>query len=151
MKSRRVLSILVSSLIFVGISPALGEEVVTSRAEQVAQIHAKYDPLYEAQYARLLIIKSKITNNASMLSSFKLVMEDFLGVRKFLDTSLNSPTAELETIISYAEEELGEFTNTLYLLETQVAKSKTITCVKGKTTKKVMALKPVCPKGYIKK
>jgi uncharacterized protein (UPF0254 family) len=151
MKSRRVLSILISSLILVGMSPALGEEVVTTRAEQVAQIHAKYDPLYDAQYARLMAVKSKITNNASMLSSFKFVMEDFLGVRKFLDTSLNSPTAELETIISYAEEELGEFTNTLYLLETQVAKSKTITCVKGKTTKKVMALKPVCPKGYIKK
>ncbi len=27
----------------------------------------------------------------------------------------------------------------------------TITCVKGKTSKKVTALKPVCPKGYIKK
>jgi hypothetical protein len=98
-----------------------------------------------------MIVKSKITNNASMLPSFKLVIADFLGVRKFLETSLNSPTAELETLISYADEELGEFTNTLYLLETQVAKSKTITCVKGKTIKKVMALKPVCPKGYIKK
>jgi len=151
MKSTRALSILVSSLILLSVSPALAEEVVLTRAEQVAQIHAKYDPLYDAQYARLMAVKSKITNNASMLSSFKFVMEDFLGVRKFLDTSLSSPTAELETIISYAEEELGEFTNTLYLLETQVAKSKTITCVKGKTTKKVMALKPVCPKGYSKK
>ncbi len=27
----------------------------------------------------------------------------------------------------------------------------TITCAKGKTTKKVSALKPVCPKGYVKK
>ncbi len=27
----------------------------------------------------------------------------------------------------------------------------TITCVKGKTTKKVSAAKPVCPKGYVKK
>jgi uncharacterized protein (UPF0254 family) len=151
MKTSRVLLILIPSLILFSTTPAIAEEVSPSRAEQVAQIHAKYDPLYDAQYARLMAVKSKITNNASMLSSFKFVMEDFLGVRKFLDTSLSSPTAELETIISYAEEELGEFTNTLYLLETQVAKSKTITCVKGKTTKKVMALKPVCPKGYSKK
>jgi len=28
------------------------------------------------------------------------------------------------------------------------AKKKTITCVKGKLTKKVTAVKPVCPKGY---
>jgi membrane protein involved in colicin uptake len=30
-------------------------------------------------------------------------------------------------------------------------KKKTITCVKGKLTKKVTAVKPVCPKGYKKK
>ena len=32
-----------------------------------------------------------------------------------------------------------------------VIKKTTITCVKGKTTKKVTAVKPVCPKGYKKK
>ena len=31
------------------------------------------------------------------------------------------------------------------------AKKTTITCVAGKTTKKITAVKPVCPKGYIKK
>ena len=33
---------------------------------------------------------------------------------------------------------------------TVVAKKTTITCVKGKTTKKVTALKPTCPSGYKK-
>jgi hypothetical protein len=32
-----------------------------------------------------------------------------------------------------------------------VTVKKTITCVKGKTSKKVTAVKPVCPKGYKKK
>jgi hypothetical protein len=32
-----------------------------------------------------------------------------------------------------------------------VVKKTTITCVKGKTAKKVTAIKPVCPKGYKKK
>ena len=32
-----------------------------------------------------------------------------------------------------------------------LAKKTTITCVKGKLTKKVTAVKPVCPKGYKKK
>jgi len=31
------------------------------------------------------------------------------------------------------------------------AKTTTITCVKGKLTKKVTAVKPVCPAGYKKK
>ena len=31
------------------------------------------------------------------------------------------------------------------------AVSKTITCTKGKTTKKISGLKPVCPAGYKKK
>ena len=151
MKSSRTLAVLISSLLVLGTGIATAEDVVPTRAEQVALIHAKYDPLFDAQYARLMAVKSKITYNASMLSSFKFVMTDFLGVRKFIDTSLLSSTSELETVISYAEEELGEFTNTLYLLETQIAKSKTITCVKGKTTKKVMAYMPVCPKGFVKK
>jgi len=30
-------------------------------------------------------------------------------------------------------------------------KNATITCVKGSSTKKVTAVKPVCPKGYKKK
>jgi hypothetical protein len=34
---------------------------------------------------------------------------------------------------------------------TTVAKKTTITCVKGKTTKKVTAVKPKCPNGYKKK
>ncbi|CAB4583826.1 unannotated protein [freshwater metagenome] len=151
MKLHRVAIVLISTLMFSTANPVLAADTVPTREEQVAQFHAKYDPLYDAQYARLMVINSKITNNASMLPSFKLVVADFLGVRKFLDTSLSGPTAELETIVSYADEELGEFANTIYLMETQVSKSKTITCVKGKTIKKVMALKPVCPKGYIKK
>jgi len=32
-----------------------------------------------------------------------------------------------------------------------VAKSISITCLKGKVTKRVNGIKPVCPKGYVKK
>jgi hypothetical protein len=32
-----------------------------------------------------------------------------------------------------------------------VAKKSTVTCVKGKVSKKVTAVKPTCPKGYKKK
>ena len=40
---------------------------------------------------------------------------------------------------------------TIGLVAPAAAKKTTITCVKGKLTKKVTAVKPVCPKGYKKK
>jgi len=39
----------------------------------------------------------------------------------------------------------------VYAAPKQVAKKTTITCVKGKTTKKVTAVNPKCPAGYKKK
>jgi len=39
----------------------------------------------------------------------------------------------------------------VYAAAKAAAKATTITCVKGKTTKKVTALKPKCPSGYKKK
>jgi hypothetical protein len=151
MKTRNLLIALVSTLLFISTTAVYAEDVVLTRDEQIAEFQAKYDPLYDAQYARLVVVRGKILNDASMLPSFKLVMADFLGVRKFLDESIVSPTSDLDSVIAYADEELGEFENTLYLLQKQLATHKTITCIKGKTIKKVMALKPVCPKGYKKK
>jgi hypothetical protein len=39
----------------------------------------------------------------------------------------------------------------IYVAPNVVVKKTTITCVKGKTTKKVTAVNPKCPKGYKKK
>ena len=60
-------------------------------------------------------------------------------------------TTDTEVLKSYAEEETGEFSFSIPLLEKEAANSKTIICVKGKVSKKVAGLKPVCPSGYKKK
>lgn len=157
MRKRSALALLVSVILLGGATPALAEDAspspspTLSRAEQVAKFHAKYEPLFELQYKRLLVIQSKITNNASMKSAFKPILADFLQIRKFINDGLASDTQGIEVFVSYADEELGEFENTMYLLEKEIAKSKTITCIKGKTVKKVMALKPKCPTGYKQK
>jgi hypothetical protein len=39
----------------------------------------------------------------------------------------------------------------VYAAPAPVVKATTITCVKGKTTKKVTAVNPKCPTGYTKK
>jgi len=38
-----------------------------------------------------------------------------------------------------------------YVKSKNTTKRTTITCVQGKTQKKITAAKPVCPKGFIKK
>ena len=157
MRKRSALALLVSVILLGGATPALAQDAspspspTLSRSEQVVKFHAKYDPLFELQYKRLLVIQSKITNNASMKSAFKPILADFLQIRKFINDGLASDTQGIEVFVSYADEELGEFENTMYLLEKEIAKSKTITCIKGKTIKKVMALKPKCPTGYKQK
>ncbi|MEI6407110.1 MAG: hypothetical protein WCO85_06245, partial [Actinomycetes bacterium] len=91
------------------------------------------------------------------------------SVRRTIDQNLADPTSDLDTVAGYAEEETGEFADTLRLMEKQVStpkasptpsakvtpkkvvKKTTITCLKGKTVKNVTAVNPVCPKGYVKK
>jgi hypothetical protein len=46
---------------------------------------------------------------------------------------------------------IASITKQIEQLQLMVAPKKTITCVKGKLTKKVTAVAPVCPKGYKKK
>lgn len=49
------------------------------------------------------------------------------------------------------EQAIATPTPSATLAQTSAAKPITITCVKGKSVKKVVAVKPVCPKGYLKK
>jgi len=154
MKRRSLIALFVCSVIIGGAAPTLADEIIPSpsptlsRSEQVIKFHAKYDQMFDTQYKRLMVIQSKIANDASMKSAFKPILADFIQIRKFINDRLASDTQGIEVFVSYADEELGEFENTMYLLEKEISKSKTISCVKGKTILKVMALKPKCPTGY---
>ena len=143
--------VLVLSLFTGFMSAARAADAQPTRDQQVVAIHAQYDPIFDSQYARILAIKVKTANNTKLLSSYNFILKDFLHVREFINTSLMDPASDIEVIKSYAEEESGEFSFSIPLLEKEAANSKTITCVKGKVTKKVAGLKPVCPSGYKKR
>lgn len=157
MRKKSFVVLLSAAILFGGSGTSIAEEASPSpspsltRAEQVVKFHAKYDSKFDDAYARFMAVQAKIIYNASMKSAFKAIIKDFNDVRAFIENGLASNTEGIEVFVSYAEEELGEFDNTIFLLEKEIAKSKTITCVKGKTIKKVMALKPKCPAGYKKK
>ena len=151
MKLRSLLFVLVASFIIGGNVPVYAEDVVPTRAEEVATLQVKYKGMFDIQYARFLALKPKLVNDSSSAAILKAAVVDFLDVRGMIERSLVDPATEVASTKAYAAEEFGEFEVTLGKLEYAANTNKTITCVKGKTTKKIAALKPVCPKGYTKK
>lgn len=151
MKSSRTIAVLVGSLLLLGIGPVSADQAADARAAVVTSIQTKYNPGFDALNVRLMALKTKAANDAVTAKALNVLIKEFLAMRKTIDASLANPTSDLDTVLGFAEEELGEYDYFIYQYEQQIAKSKTIICVKGKTIKKVMALKPVCPKGYTKK
>lgn len=151
MKLRRVFSVVVSVLLVLGTGSASADTAVLSRDEQVAAFKAKYDPKFDKAYADYMVFKAKLSLDQSTKATFNSVIEDIIEVRRTINGNLADPSASMQTITEYAEEELGEFVVTRYQLEKLAAKIKTISCVKGKVTKKVSGLSPQCPSGYKKR
>lgn len=150
MKLRSTLLVLVCSLILGSSGPVFAADATPTRSDQVTSIQNQYNPLFDAQYARLMTVKKKVGNDASTLRIFKPLLADFLDMRRILDSNLTSSTSDLDAVKSFAEEELGEFESSISQLEKTVAKIKSITCTKGKLVKKVSGLTPKCPVGYKK-
>jgi hypothetical protein len=63
-------------------------------------------------------------------------------------TTFNSELQSKERLLASLE---GSITNAIAIAKANAMKKTTITCVKGKLTKKVTAVKPKCPSGYKKK
>ena len=145
---------LVILFLAISISPAFADsQTVTSqsREQHVAELKAIYVPQYDSQYSRLMAIKAKAFTVTSLKKSFNTVMEDFLDVQKTVYGAWADPLADADAAASYSDEEIGEFEISITYLERQVAKVATITCIKGKVTKKITEVSPKCPSGYVKK
>jgi hypothetical protein len=151
MKLQRGFSLLVSALLILGTGSASADTTVVSRDDQVAAFKARYDPKFEKALADYMVFKAKLSLDSSTKLTFNSVIEDINEVRRTINGNLADPNSPMQTIIEYAEEELGEFVVTRYQLEKLAAKIKTISCLKGKSTKKVSGLSPKCPVGYKKK
>ena len=137
-----------SALLFTTMPTALAEDVAVDRATRVEQIKSRWNPVFDQQYSQLTALAAKAKLDPAVLKSYKYLLEDFIEVRRVIDSALNSSTGDIEAANAYAEEETGEFMMTIPELAKKVSKIKTITCVKGKTMKKVSGTAPKCPSGY---
>ena len=148
----KTLSLAITAALLMTTAPtAIAEDVVVDRTTRIEQIKSRWNPVFDQQYAALTALAAKAKLDPSVWKSYKYLLEDFIEVRRVIDAALNSPTGDIEAAAAYAEEETGEFMMMIPELGKSVAKIKMITCVKGKTIKKVSGLSPKCPSGYKKK
>lgn len=150
MRIKKFLAVLVSAMLVIGVAPAKADEA-SDRAAQVEILKAKYLTRLDAQHAALLALKAKLKVEPSLLKQANTVLHEFDSNYAAIVQGLNNPNHALQPIIDLCEEEVEEFDNYIFHLQNSLKQLKTITCVKGKTTKKVVGLKPVCPKGFTKK
>ena len=146
------LSLAIASVLLMTFAPsAIAEDAVVDRTTRVEQIKSRWNPVFDQQYIALTALAAKAKLDPGVWKSYQYLLEDFTEVRRVIDAALNSPTGDSEAAAAYAEEETGEFMSMIPELGKSVAKIKTITCLKGKASKKVSGLTPKCPSGYKKK
>ena len=145
------ISLAIETVFLLSLTPTAFADEAGDRAAKAAAVSARWNPIFDQQYAQLTALAAKAKLDPTVLKSYNYLVADFLEVRRVIDSALASPTGDIDAAYAYAEEETGEFMMTIPELAKQVALIKTITCVKGKTTKKITALKAACPKGYVKK
>jgi hypothetical protein len=152
MKLRRIFSVLISALLFIGTGSAFADSTLTSREEQVATFKAKYDPQFDAVLVKFTTAKKRLTFDASSSALIKNSIANLTETRRVIEQNLADPNAPMANVIRLADEQLGMFSLTNFKLDNLMAKVKTVTCVKGKTVKKISAIgTPKCPSGYKKR
>lgn len=151
MNIRRSIAFAVCAVFITGSAPIFAVDLDPARAQKALELAAKYRPMFDTQYARLIALEPKVAKVAISYGSFKFVLNDFTTVRRAIDTGFKDLNSDLDAVSAYADEELGEFEGSLKRMEREAALIKTISCQKNKVTKQLTAVSPKCPKGYVKK
>ena len=150
MKRNSFFVILMASILGISSLPAFAD-AASDRADRVKIIQANYVSTLDDQHKSLLALKEQMKVEPSLLKQVNAVIADFDSNYSAIVNGLANVNQEIQPIEDLAKEEVEEFGNSIYELQQMVKNLKTITCVKGKTIKKIVALKPACPKGYTKK
>ena len=106
--------------------PAKSADPATDRQASVEMIRAKYLPILEAQHTTLLKLRETMKVDAGLLKQVKSVISDFEGNYAAIIKGLDDPNQAIQPIIDLCEEEVEEFTNSIYQLKVMAKKIKTI-------------------------
>jgi septal ring factor EnvC (AmiA/AmiB activator) len=131
-------------------------------AAQGAQQGLSDGPLKQSLLVEKVILRDKEWMSAFTAGRTEAIRSYEEQLEKFADIpdQINTFKAQIEGYVNSSNNQLNQITN----LELEVSKLKdqieknaktsaksTITCIKGKLTKKVTATDPKCPAGYKKK
>lgn len=146
---KKLLIALLAALLVFTTYPANAEGM---RVDEVAAFKDKYDPQFDAVLVKFTAAKKRLAFDASSAALIKNSIANLNETRRVIEQNLADPNAPMANVIRLADEQLGMFSLTNFKLDNLVAKVKTISCIKGKTVKKVTAIgTPKCPAGYKKK
>ena len=146
---KKLLIALLAALLVFTTYPANAEGM---RVDEVAAFKDKYDPQFDAVLVKFTAAKKRLAFDASSAALIKNSIANLTETRRVIEQNLADPNAPMANIIRLADEQLGMFSLTNFKLDNLVAKVKTISCIKGKTVKKVTAIgTPKCPAGFKKK
>lgn len=146
---KKLLIALLAALLVFTTYPANAEGM---RVDEVAAFKDKYDPQFDAVLVKFTAAKKRLAFDASSAALIKNSIANLNETRRVIEQNLADPNAPMANVIRLADEQLGMFSLTNFKLDNLVAKVRTISCIKGKTVKKVTAIgTPKCPAGYKKK
>ncbi len=161
MRTRKLTTlVLLGALAALPVAPAHAAADLATVTADLAAIQSKYEPLFKADLDKLTALQNKYASVPEFVSAITPIMVDFRDTTARIKANWTNPNSFVDgsntygtvaDLALYAEEEAGEFATSIFQLETMGKAFKTITCVKGKLTKKVTGSKPACPKGYSKK
>ena len=150
MRHGKFLGLVLSIFITFGAAPAMAD-TATDRAATVEILKSKYVSVLDSQHKTLLALKEQMKVDPYLLKQVNAVIADFNTNYAAIVKGLENPYQDIQPISDLCAEEVEEFSNSIYQLQQMVKQIKSIICVKGKSKKTVAGLKPVCPKGYLKK
>lgn len=146
---KKLLIALLAALLVFTTYPANAEGM---RVDEVAAFKDKYDPQFDAVLVKFTAAKKRLAFDASSAALIKNSIANLNETRRVIEQNLADPNAPMANVIRLADEQLGMFSLTNFKLDNLVAKVRTISCIKGKTVKKVTAIgTPKCPAGFKKK
>ena len=149
-----VLSISATEVIILGVITGghINADTFCSRLETDGTYYTAFTLINRYSNLAFASATTQMTSDSEKLISMRQELNDATDWNEELQTKVGTLEGEKEDLQTQLDDLATEIENLNLQIEALEARlPSTITCIKGKLTKKVAAVKPVCPVGYKKK
>ena len=131
------------------------QKVLKNTEERLIRLESK-KAVAESESAKVLKMSSDLSIPLTAQKIYTAAYNSWISAIRAINSSLSQVTSRLE-LIKNSQNRINKVADEYLARQSVVSKTSvpikntTITCTKGKLTKKVTSVKPVCPSGYKKK